>query len=299
MPRRPLKEKREEMIDFLLENTACKILNGRRMIKRVGNDVVFTDKNGVEYYVKTLSRQADFPYEFTRKPGDRDEDRRRLLTAHRAVADFIDKRNETGLIPGFVLLRAETDYDEVGARVRFRRAGISNYRQLDQVDYFANFGHFLKQKLPCRDELVPHNHTKVLDPLEFVLKEFYRNNNVNEERERNSREGNVYHPGLLYFNPKTGELEEVIFSDVDDPRRFIGLDCPACGEGDNVSHKGCKRTRVYREHAQKRSRARYEKKVWAPRKRAEEVRFQHAVVKPNGLPLPADDLTIAVLEYRK
>ncbi len=93
MPGTTLDQRREQMIRFLLENIVA------REIKRVDNDVVFTDKRKFpdkrekRYYIKTLSKPDDLPYDFEIDSARFDNDGRRLHTICKAVASFIQEQN--------------------------------------------------------------------------------------------------------------------------------------------------------------------------------------------------------------
>src|SRR3989338_10132712 len=157
MTDKTLEEKREEMTGFLLENIVGKD------IKREGNDIIFTDSKGKQYFIKTLSKQADFPYDFETNPHNFDEDRRRLKTLYDSVVSFIEEKNNAGFIPGFVFLEADTDFSQLTNRTK----------------RIVNRGDFLKQALRSdRNEKAFYNK-KELDPLEVVVRQFYKNNSEN------------------------------------------------------------------------------------------------------------------------
>jgi hypothetical protein len=300
-------EKKEQMIKFLLESIVGE------NITRDQEDILFTVPSrrkcvsSVNYLIKLITKQSDFPYEFTKSSGKRDEDRRRLKKIKTSLLDLTRDMNRAGFIPGFVLLRAETDYSQVRARTELKRLGI-NLNELRQnivkdhlKEYykcFANYGHFLKQKLPSSVDILPHNDLKVIDPLELMLSFLYRFNSVNSERtrERYQMQGQIYHPGLLYFNTKEDRLEEVIFHDVDDATRFRNLECPSCHQKD-ADHTDCKKEKVYRNEVLARNRARYEKHMWATRVIDSDIRFVQADLDHSAFGI-TDDLTVAVLEYK-
>jgi hypothetical protein len=300
-----LQDKTEQMVSFLLDNIVGED------ITRQDNDISFvvpSRKKGIQpirYLIKTLSRQSDFPFEFEEDKTGIDEDRRRLKTIKDTALKQVKDLNAQGITPGFVFLRAETDYSQVRARSELKRLGI-NLHELQQSvvrehlrEYykcFANYGHFLKQRLPSRENLLPHNDLKKIDPIELIFSHLYRFNDVNSQRQRtgHTRTDRTYYPGLLCFNTKEQRLEEAIFHDVDDARRYSGFACPIC---DTEDHTQCKKTMAYRDAVLARNKARYEKHIWATRTRTSDIRFRQAELDKAIFGID-DSLRIAVLDYR-
>jgi len=235
-----LDEKRESMIEFLAGNIKGKNIN------REGNDVSYEAKNGTRFFIKTLSRQMEFPFDFVEEPNNFDEDRRRLRTLCSAVAEFIRGKNQQGYVPGFVFLAADTDYSQL----RNRTTSIVNH------------GHFTKQELPSHDSPKPHTDQKYLDPLELVVQQFYRFNNLNGNKKRHAMR-DVYVPEQTRFNPKTGIIEVVYFSDVK-PSELGKMECcPACRKqnGEGISHMQCKETPDYIRYRAARYQERYQRDI--------------------------------------
>jgi hypothetical protein len=279
-----LKEKREQMIGFLLENIVAKD------IERQGNDIVVSAFNGNQYFIKTVSKQKDFPCDFEEDPKKFDKDRERLRALFDEVGSFIEEKNTQGLIPGFVFLRAETDYAAMQEKGKV----------------LVNYGHFLKQELASDLNVKPDWDTKRLDPLELVVQQFYKRNSASQ-KQRRLRRGVAYNPELNYFNTKENRLEVVWFGDVEDPQKFIDFSCPVCDLQDDVDHSACKRKLAYREYVAERDEARYSKSIWTSKiRRSKEsrcrsdaqkgIRLKQARLDDVKLHLPSKELYIAVVK---
>ena len=243
MPHKELDEKREEMVNFLLENIVA------REIERQDNNIVFNDKAGRQFFIRTLSRQEDFSYEFEEDPRQFDNNRRELQAIYNQISFFIQEKNKEGLIPGFVLLQAETDFSQLTNR----------------TEQLVNRGHFLKQKISPGK---PDYDEKVLDPIELALQQYYRHNSRNSSKRRGIS-GLTYFPELIYFNPKKGIIEVVSFANVANPSEFKVDTCPICEKPNRArnDHQFCKAGRAYLAYALRRDRARYEKHILISRKR--------------------------------
>jgi hypothetical protein len=288
-----LDEKREQMIGFLLENIICRAVLGKRQIKKDGIDVVFTDKEGQEYSIRTLSRQLEFPYSFENDPKRFDEDRRRLKAILDHVASFTREKNRQGYVPGFVFLAADTDFSQLKER----------------TTRIVNSGHFLKQVLPSDVDAKPSLDTRMLDPLELAVEQFYRNNEVCQ-KQRTSYAGSEYYPGLIYFNAKKNGIDVVWFMDVADATEFRYAACPICKltNGPQNDHSGCKRTKEYiDEFAKPRDIARYVKAIRIMKHRTEiesrcqspaekGVRFQAALLDAQQQYIAGETLYIALIK---
>jgi hypothetical protein len=260
MPHKSLEEKRAEMMQFLLENIVA------RSIQIEGQDVLFRGYNNVDFLIRAIANKSDFPYEFEKDPSRFDTDRDGLNAICRAAASFITETNENGLVPGFVLLRAEVDYPNLDARGTKR-----------------NWGTFLKQKLPSDKCPHPSYDQKVITPLELVLSLFYKNNLRALTQNPLTRGDSVYYPELNYFNPKNGLLEVIRFADIEDPLKFRRNKCVVCRNPNErqFDHKSCKHDRRYIDEIKQRGDARYGKKTWISRQRA--ARTQKHTAKVEGV----------------
>ncbi|TKJ16946.1 hypothetical protein CEE44_00210 [Candidatus Woesearchaeota archaeon B3_Woes] len=280
MPHRTLHDKREEMIQFLLENIVG------REIERIGNDIEFKGSADRKFFIKTLSKQAEFPYRFDDDPKHFDNDRRRLQAISNSISFFVQGKNTLGYIPGFVLLQADTDFSQLK----------------DRTQPLVNEGYFLKQKIDSE----AHYDERILDPIEVALYQFYHHNTRNSGKKRGIR-GLTYFPELIYFNPKKGIVEVVSFAHVTDPCEFKDDNCPVC-EKPNRSmhdHQPCKAGGAYVNYAKKRGVARYEKNILISRTRriidstcqieAEKgVRFMPAELSISKLTLPSEQYLAVV-----
>lgn len=256
MPKRTLNEKREQMTRFLFENIHTKVTRGKRIIEVVGNDIAFTDRDGVEYFIKTLSKQSDFPYNFETNPRFFDNDGRKLDNLCEVVSSFIQEKNKEGFIPGFVFLRAETNYPKNGD------------------GKITNHGYFLKQELRSNTNPSPTFDNKRIDHLEVIIRLFYKYNDCNiNEKLKIKNNDNIYFPELIYFNSKkniskAGTVEVIWFSHKANPSLYILENCPICENpnGDEYDHRPCKTSRKtkyqYIEYTKKRSEARYSKFIF-------------------------------------
>ena len=243
MSHKTLDEKREEMIGFLLENIVA------REIERQNNDIVFSDGVGRQFFIRTLSRQEDFPYNFEKDPTQFDNNRRILQAIYNEISFYIQRKNTEDYIPGFVLLQADTDFSQLK----------------DRTEQLVNRGHFLKQKLGPGKQ---YFDTRELDPIELALQQYYRHNSRNSGKRRGIG-WMVYRPELIYFNPKKGIVEVVSFANVIDPSKFKDDNCPVCEKPNRprYDHQPCKTEGAYLNYALRRDRARYEKRILISRKR--------------------------------
>lgn len=253
-----LEEKREEMIGFLLENIVAK------SIERKNNDIIFTDGKGIKYFIKTISRQSDFQYDFVEDPKSFDNDRLRLKRINGKVALFLELKS--GYVPGFVFLQADTDYSQLDERTQ----------------NIVNNGSFLKQKLPTKSEPKPHFDRRVLDPLEIVIQQFYRTSDSRRGKTK-MRENRTYSPELYYFNPKEQRIDVVWFSDVKDTNHFKRVNCPMCNKPNGYDHTACREDQDYWRYAKARDEARYEKGIWVVKRRREiasrsQTEAEHGIV---------------------
>ena len=238
-----LHDKREQMVNFLLENIVA------REIERQNNDIVFSDSVGRNFFIRTLSRQLDFSYDSREDPRQFDNDRRILQAIYDEISFYIQRKNTEEYIPGFVLLQAETDFSQLK----------------DRTEQLVNRGHFLKQKISPGK---PDFDTRELDPIELALQQYYRHNSRNSSKRRGIS-GLTYFPELIYFNPKKGIIEVVSFANVSDPSRFKVDRCPSCQNpnGEEYDHQACKGTKTYLRHALQRQEARYTKHILISRQR--------------------------------
>jgi len=267
-----LEEKREQMISFLLENIVAKT------IERQDDDIIFTDKKGIRYFIKTLSRQSDFQYDFQEDPKGFDKDRFMLRAIRDGIASFIESKGYH--VPGFIFLKADTDYSQLKER----------------TESPVNRGHFLKQKLPDKDSPKPYFDERKLDPLEIVIQQFYKNACSKIGKTRVNGYG-LYHPELYYFNPKQQIVDVVWFNDIGDPNKFKKEGCPICKKPNEpkYDHAPCREDQDYWKYAKAREAARYEKRMWAVKKKAHEMVFEPATVKCSYLGLPDRELRLAVI----
>ena len=257
MAERPLSEKREEMIEFLVDN-----IQGDTA--RHGNDIVIAPKgNTPAVYVKTLSRQSDLPIEFEADDRRFDTGRDLLWTAtNDTIADFVREKNKEGFLPAFVLLRSE----------------VTHERLIEDADSDRlNYGHFLKQATfnPLKAKEKPKFNTAHLDPLEVMLTQWHRARKGERSIKRQSR-GNTYYQELTYYDSKKKRLLVVYFSDIVDPAQYKSSACPVClkpnedrNTGEVYDHESCKKTWSYKlDYAKDRDIARFYKHWWGVKKRS-------------------------------
>ena len=234
------------MIKFLLENTVS------RSIRRENKDIILTDNKGRNYFIKTLSKQEDFPYDFKKNLNNFDNDRARLNAIMQELRFFIYRKYQEGFIPGFVLLRADTDYDQLKKRTK----------------PIVNEGHFLKQAL--YRNIKPDYDNKIMDPLEIVLQQFYRHNGRNaHKRISGKKREKIYFPELVYFNSNHNNVEVVWFANTIDPSEFKDPNCPVCSNpnGEKYDHRPCRETKDYTNYVLQRNQARYSKLILSSRQR--------------------------------
>jgi hypothetical protein len=289
-----LEEKREQMLGFLLENIVCKTKAKKRQIERRGREIVFTDNRGVEYSVTTISRASDFPYDFDKNPARFDEGRRELVTITDQFGDFIDDKNRQGLVPGFVFLQSDTDFNQLKER----------------TTRIINRGSFLKQVTPSQLGLTGTYDCRFLTPLELSLENFYRNNSVCKDQ-KTTYAGSLYYPGLIYFNPKENKLDIVWFMNTSDPSEFRNTAaCNSCRlpNGPEYDHQACKRERNYIfDYVIPRDNARFGKAIRIMKQRrtldsrcetqAEKgVRFMPADLIETRLYAPSEEVKVALIK---
>jgi hypothetical protein len=285
MEQRTLEEKREQMLEFLVNNI---IAND---VHREGNDVVFTGKGAKKFLIKTLSRQSDFKYDFEEDASKFDEDRRRLLVIKDGLVKLITDINQQGYVPGFVLLRAEADYSQITG---------------ERTTRLVNHGHFLKQLLPSEDNPKPRYNLKVLDPIELVMWHLY-GSTISNDGKRIISKGDAYTPEVLYFNTKKNTIEVACFADIADAKRFRSQYCPVCEHpNEGYNHSPCKEMPEYIWYRQARERARYQKKLTVSTERTtldsrthvksrKGVEFAPSLVMAGKLGLPQGELYLATV----
>lgn len=291
MPHRTLDDKREQMINFLLENIVAK------NVRRHGSDITFTDGRNRDYSISALSRQADFPFDFEEDPRIFDNDRKRLDTICEEIASVIQEKNDEGLIPGFVLLQADTDYSQLIE---------------ERTEFLVNHGHFLKQELPSHAR--PHTRwdIRTLDSFELALLQFYRHTEESLGKRSVKKIGvynprRVYHPELVYFNTKRGTIEAVWFADTSDPLKFKLDNCPVCKNPneERYTHESCREEPAYTKYVMRRNEARYTNRIMVSRTRRSKdsragtqaeigVRFKPTTIDNTKLDVP-EGLYIAVV----
>ena len=295
MSNKTFAERREDMVNFLLENIVG------RDIKREGKDIAYGGFDGQDYYIRTISRPADFPFDFVKDPSNFDEDRRKLNVIRDEVISFIVEKNDQGIIPGFVFLAADVDYKQMK----------------DRTKRVINRGHFLKQVLRSDEHPKPYFSETQLQPLELVLQQFYR---LNSKNEFNS-EGNgkrmlarvkdrtySFYPELIHFNPKEGIIEVNYFANFINPLEFRIDECPSCNlpNGEEYDHEKCKGKGRYIEWRKGRNQARYHKlylhalqrmSLTSNKKQAERgVRFTAANLGGYMPHLPNQEMRIAIIK---
>jgi len=244
---RSMEEKRNMMHDFLLEN----IVAGNKTIE--GNELHATGKKGNKYSINMLTRQSDFPVEFIPDPANFDNDREMLKQVFLQIVNYISEKNSRGIVPGFIFLRAETDY----------------WQLTERVNRIANHGHFLKQKLSDNRNPKPHYDVKTLDPLELSVLQIYKK--VVSSGKKFMQNGREYYPELIYFNTKNPNkpVEVIRFSDTKNPSKFKLSECVSCHKPNTpkYDHSGCKDNPHYLNYMLDRKEARYDKHIMIIKKR--------------------------------
>ncbi len=239
----PLSEKRKRMQDFLLEN----IVAGKKWLDEDKHEIYAEDRKENLYSLLLLSKQEDFPFGFTPDASRFDNDGEMLKQLFAQVIDYVIEKNGQGITPGFMFLRAETDY----------------WQLIERVARLANHGSFLKQKLSDGVIKKPHSDHKVLDPLEVCVAQLHRK--TANGKGLFPRNHTYYYHGPNYFNTKERErpVEVSGFSDLKNPRAYKLDKCPACSlpNGEKYDHEACKEEPAYISYLKNREIARYEKNI--------------------------------------
>lgn len=245
MSKSQLQIRREQMTQFLLES-----IIGEHFTQD-GNSILFSElgkrrgeEEKLKYWIETISKPAEFPYEFQKDPKQFDNERRRLNALRLAIAQFILEKNQEGYVPGFVLLRADILPD---IRLMVRQNG------------------FLKQKRPSKKGPEPRRGEVNIDPLEYVLSEYHRFNSLNDGYRFDGDRG-FYVPGGIYFNPTKGVIQDVQFRDSTNHCRYDLEECPVCEKpnGEDYDHEPCKKGEnklVYLNYVIERKKARFERRI--------------------------------------
>jgi hypothetical protein len=252
--RKRLTEKRTDMIDFLLENIIC------REISAEGDRVSFTghDKDALgkfrKYCLRIISSPRDIPYDFKKDVCRFDEDRRELNAILDKLKESVAESNMQGIVPGFIFLRAEIE-----RKAQANQAG----------KVIKNHGSFLKTP-EYNKENFPYYDRTDLSRIELAVHQLYKLNTRNWNGELNRarrvlRNGSVYIPELVYFNPNPrqgglGRVEAVAFADIVNPFAYLEDSCPICTRmNEDADHSECRETNRYLQYAKARNFARYSK----------------------------------------
>lgn len=290
MPR-PLSEKREEMIDFILRNARKETVSGIETVstERLGNDVLVHMPAGKKnIYVKTISRQQDSPYEFEQNPKNFDNEREKLRAINLTIADYVKYfkteacKNTLGgeYVPAFVLLGSEVD-----------RKQVTDQRTSNLV----NHGYFLKRV--TKDN--PHMNLIKMDPLELTLMYWHRLEKGKPPKKTQKRKQHM--PGLTYFDPEYQEIVFAHFADKKNVPDYKRTECPVCykknGEAD---HTRCRENLTYkRDYASPRDEALYHK-YWERQKTRTDIDREKEKGKVQGLEfrMMSVDTGILKLDYK-
>ena len=296
-----LEQKREQMINFLLENIVC------REIERWGNDVVFEDHKRQKYLIKALSKPSDIPYDFEKDPKCIDNDADEVKAIEDAIKSHIVQTSPE-FVTGFVLLEADKDYDQLNPRTKNNVNSIG----------------FLQQDFPSPSEsrhYYNRGNTK-LKNIELALLRLYKNNNLNQNKRILAQSSSlIYYPELIYFRPKLERdgkvihdkaLRNIYFADLADASRYEDVECPVCNKSNNQDndHESCKQSKTYISYVRQRTYARYSKMFMISKERKPQkdsslplfdnakpsIRFMPAVLNNTEISLPESKFSIAVLK---
>lgn len=302
-----LSQERDAMIDYMLTHTV-----GDNLEVIVEDDtpkkyaLSFKGEDGQQYLIRLLSRQWEVAPDFKYDQSQFDESRRQLLASLDKVTNMIVQTNEQGKIPGFFLLRSDTDYSQF----KHRTKPIIN-----------EGGHFMKQMVGDNGNPNPLFDERMLDPVEVALQLIHRQTNglkgrkptherqkVHPDKSHRQLGIKIYKPELYYFNPLSKNPEEMItiayFMNVDDPEKFKLASCPACHNpnGKDYNHGGCKGTQNYQAYRANRDDARYHKLAHYPKDRqpGPELHFDsNYITFHKSVPSPIKGLQLARLRGKK
>ncbi len=218
-----LKDKREMMFKFMLDNIQVKKQNSKNLIERLDDKIIFTGKDNKEYLVFCFSKQKDFDIDFKKVSERFDEDKRKLDSLNTELINLVSYANHKGCIPGFVLLRSVPDYSKLKIEGKKR----------------VNQGHFLKQLVQTTKLGIPFYDMVKLDPMGRAIFDLYNSFYNGNGKFLKKREGR-YLPGVYSFNSKKNNLENIWLNSPNKDSNIKWDFCPTCKEDNDVSHKYCK-----------------------------------------------------------
>lgn len=249
-----LEDKREMMFKFLLENIVVKTSNKKRLIEKKGSEIYFTSYKGEERVIKCFSKPEEVGFTFTSSRHKFDEDRRMLNEIHKYFLELINNYNKKGVIPGFIFLRAETDYTQFS----------------DRTNHLVNYGNFIKQFLPNEYLRKPLFDVKNLHPLFLAFGKAYMNSDKLKDKKRlavfrgstlsyDNKSYVFYRPKGIVYNIKENRLEEIWTLKVGNLDITKLKNCPVCDHSneEDYSHDSCKDSTKYLDYVKLREHLRY------------------------------------------
>ncbi len=233
--------RREEMYDYLEDN-----LNATFRLKNafyLENHAIFALSKQKEVF-KLLNFKEE-----TKNPFEIDLDKKNLNELYAKLVKYVILHNESGLIPGFILLQAKTDF--VQAKKNKRKDTIVN--QLG----------FNKQILESEKSSKTFFDKRKLTPVEFTLLTLMQQSNQEEiyipHKGKYEKELATYNPNkhLLEINAYKSriQVDPILVNSVDS--------CYNCGRVENFreSHEKCKKTNKYLSAVIERTKERYHRNL--------------------------------------
>lgn len=252
-----LGEKRKDFHNFLSTNIIT------RSIKQEDNQFKFNYQKN-KFNINAISKDGDLDkilnYEFYNDSRYLDNDRRKLIAKYEALVDYVIKENEEGIVPGFIFLRPDIDFNQVPLAKRVTR--------------IVNPTGFGKQQLQNKYSSIPFNDARKLSQSELVVWALHLHTKESENKTINIPQKGTYLLGTNYYNFKEKRVEEYAFRHTGDYKKYkITNNCVWCNKGNKeVDHQECKESSTYKLSAMQRKEARQFKDIIIPKKRFPKIK---------------------------